>query len=150
MISFIGTNCKISFIYVGFNCKRKKVGEKMSGNLCHHGGGGGRRLMAKTILNFHFDYYYYLTPSLRRIQVSSHLCILLQAFVVAGGMFLGKYWTAIDSVETFLPGATAWTYLASLPYKTKNAVFSIIGDRLTLTGGWNMAIMAPTSEVIYC
>ena len=120
--------------------KEKKWGKKVSGNLC-------RRLMAKTILNFHFDY---LTPSLRRIQVSCHLCIPLQAFVVAGGMFIGRYWTAIDSVETFLPGATAWTYLASLPYKTKNAVFSIIGDRLTLTGGWNMAIMAPTSEVIYC
>ena len=36
----------------------------MSGNLCQYGGGGVggvRRLMAKTILNFHFDY---LTPSL--------------------------------------------------------------------------------------
>ena len=32
----------------------------MSGNLCHQGG-GGRRPMAKTILNFHFDY---LNPSL--------------------------------------------------------------------------------------
>ena len=27
--------CKIRFIYVGFNCKRKKWGKKMSGNLCH-------------------------------------------------------------------------------------------------------------------
>ena len=35
----------------------------MSGNLCHQGG-GGQRLMAKTILNFHFDY---LTPSLMTI-----------------------------------------------------------------------------------
>ena len=32
----------------------------MSGNLCHQGG-GGQRLMAKTILDFHFNY---LTPSL--------------------------------------------------------------------------------------
>ena len=39
------TKCKILFIYVGVNCKRKKWGEKM----------------AKTILNFHFDY---LIPSL--------------------------------------------------------------------------------------
>ena len=33
----------------------------MSGNFCHLGGGVGR-LIAKNILNFHFDY---LTPSLK-------------------------------------------------------------------------------------
>ena len=44
--------------------KEKKWGKKMSGNLCHQGGGGGRRLMAKTILNFHFDY---LTTSLTNL-----------------------------------------------------------------------------------
>ena len=32
---FYGTKCKIRFIYVGFNSKRKKWGKKMDGNLCH-------------------------------------------------------------------------------------------------------------------
>ena len=31
--------CKIRFIYVGFNCKRKKWGKKMSGNFAIKGGG---------------------------------------------------------------------------------------------------------------
>ena len=60
MIFFTKTKCKICFINVGFNCKRKKWGKKMSGYFAIKGGGVGR-LMAKTILNFHFDY---LTPSL--------------------------------------------------------------------------------------
>ena len=34
-LKVIFLKCKIRFIYVGFNCKRKKVGQKMSGNLCH-------------------------------------------------------------------------------------------------------------------
>ena len=51
--------CKIRFIYVGFNCKRKKWGKKMSGNFAMKGGGVGP-LMASAILNFHFDF---LTPS---------------------------------------------------------------------------------------
>ena len=50
--------CKIRFIYVGFNCKRKKWGKKMSGN----------RQMANAILNFHFDF---LTPSLICRQCNS-------------------------------------------------------------------------------
>ena len=33
MIFLTETKCKIRFIYVGFNCKRKKWGKKMSGNL---------------------------------------------------------------------------------------------------------------------
>ena len=48
--------CKIRFIYVGFNCKRKKGGEKNVWKFVPLRGGGGRRLMANTILNFHFDY----------------------------------------------------------------------------------------------
>ena len=55
------TKCKIRFIYVGFNCKRKKWGKKMSGNLCHQGGWGVGPVMANVILNFHFDYWH---PSL--------------------------------------------------------------------------------------
>ena len=39
---FTETKCKIRFIYVGVNCKRKKWGKKME---------------IMTILNFHFDYF---------------------------------------------------------------------------------------------
>ena len=58
------TKCKIRFIYVGVNCKRKKSGVKNVWKFVplRGGEGGGRRLMAKTILDFHFDY---LNPSLR-------------------------------------------------------------------------------------
>ena len=45
--------CKIRFIYVGFNCKRKKWGKKMSENLCHQGG-GGRTPNGKCHLKFPF------------------------------------------------------------------------------------------------
>ena len=56
MIFLTDTKCKIRFIYVGFNCKRKKWGKKMSGYYDHGGEGGVRGLMEKTILYFHFDY----------------------------------------------------------------------------------------------
>ena len=57
-IFFIGTKCKIHFIYIGFNCKRKKWaknGQKMSGKSAIGGGrrGGDRRLLAK-VSNFVF------------------------------------------------------------------------------------------------
>ena len=52
--------CKIRFIYVGFNCKRKKSGVKNVWKFVPLRGGVGR-LMANTILNFHFDYW---NPSL--------------------------------------------------------------------------------------
>ena len=38
MIFLTETKCKIRFIYVGVNCKRKKWGKKMSGNYDHQGG----------------------------------------------------------------------------------------------------------------
>ena len=62
--------CKIRFIYVGFNCKRKKWGKKMSGNFAIKGGGEGGvgRLMANAILNFHFDY---LNPSLSQVLTNN-------------------------------------------------------------------------------
>ena len=41
--------------------QKKKSGVKKCLEICAIKGGGGRRLMAKTILNFHFDY---LTTSL--------------------------------------------------------------------------------------
>ena len=71
--------CKIRFIYVGFNCKRKKGGQKNVWKfvLLRGGGGGGRRLMAKTILNFHFDY---LKPSLSANHYWTQLhCFWLKA-----------------------------------------------------------------------
>ena len=49
MIFFTETKCKIRFIYVGVNRKRKKWGKKME---------------IMTILNFHFDY---LKTSLMKI-----------------------------------------------------------------------------------
>ena len=56
--------CKIRFIYVGFNCKRKKSGVKKCLEILPlRGGGGGGPLMANAILNFHFDF---LNPSLIR------------------------------------------------------------------------------------
>ena len=49
--------CKIRFIYVGFNCKRKKSGVKKCLEICAiKGGGGVGPLMANAILNFHFDF----------------------------------------------------------------------------------------------
>ena len=39
LIFLTETKCKIRFIYVGFNCKRKKFGKKMSGNYDHLGEG---------------------------------------------------------------------------------------------------------------
>ena len=60
--------CKIRFIYVGFSCKRKKVGWKNVWKFCHKGGGVGR-LMANAILNFHFDF---LNTSLILFQSNSN------------------------------------------------------------------------------
>ena len=59
------TKCKIRFIHLGFNCKRKKWDKCLEIITIK---GGGRRLMEKTILNFHFDY---LNPSLNCLQDSS-------------------------------------------------------------------------------
>ena len=44
-------------MYVGFNCKKRKGGKKMSVNYVHKEGAGVRRVMEKkNILDFHFDY----------------------------------------------------------------------------------------------
>ena len=56
----------------------------------------------------------------------------LQAFVVAGGWDEHNY---LSSVLTLLPGAEAWTPLASLPRALIDARASIVGDRLRVTGG---------------
>ena len=72
---------KIRFIYVGFNCKRKKWGKKMSGNFAIKGGGVGC-LMANAILNFHFDY---LTPSLTRstLAQTNYNCMNTDTILIA-------------------------------------------------------------------
>ena len=59
------------------------------------------------------------------------LNLCLQAFLVAGGWTLGL----TSSVVTLLPGATAWTPLASLPRPLSSAQASIVGGRLRVTGG---------------
>ena len=49
------TKCKIRFIYVSFNCKRKS-GVKNDWKLCplREGAGNVRRFIENSILNFHF------------------------------------------------------------------------------------------------
>ena len=57
-----------------------------------------------------------------------------QAFVVAGGRDDG--FNRLSSVVTLLPGATAWTPLASLPRSLSLARASIVaGGRLRVVGG---------------
>ena len=59
MIFFTETKCKIRFIYVGFNCKRKTSGVKKCLEIMTIKGGGlggGLTPNGKNILNFHFDY----------------------------------------------------------------------------------------------
>ena len=53
------------------------------------------------------------------------------AFIVVGG------WgdDVLSSVETLLPGAPAWTALASLPRALTRAQASIVGGRLRVNGG---------------
>ena len=60
--------------------------------------------------------------------------INLQAFIVVGGNRDG--FGSLSSVETFLPGAAAWTpLLASLPRVLYDAQASIVGGRLRVNGG---------------
>ena len=54
-IFFTETKCKIRFVYVRFNCKRKKWGKKMDGNCVHleEGGEGSNAQWQIPLLNFH-------------------------------------------------------------------------------------------------
>ena len=79
--------CKIRFIYVGFNGKRKKSGVKKCLEICAiKGGGGGGGQMAKTILNFNFDYL--TTPLieggayLNSTSYVAHYCYVLYFLVI--------------------------------------------------------------------
>ena len=72
--------CKIRFIYVGFNCKRKKSGVKNVWKFVPlRGGEGVGRLMANAILHFHFDY---LKASLRWYNVLLKLSVMRSGLVV--------------------------------------------------------------------
>ena len=69
-----------------------------------------------------------------------------QAFVVAGGLNESNY---LSSVVTLLPGATAWTPLASLPRGLTAARASIVaGGRLRVVGGKDDS-SSRRSEVIF-
>ena len=58
----------------------------------------------------------------------------LQGFVVAGG----EEWNnLLSSVLTLLPGASAWTPLASLPRALSSARASIVGGKIRVTGGYD-------------
>ena len=58
----------------------------------------------------------------------------MQDFLVAGG-YDGSTDQLLSSVLTLLPGATAWTPLASLPRALDGARASIVGGRLRVNGG---------------
>ena len=57
----------------------------------------------------------------------------VQAFVVAGG---SEGFNPLSSVLTLLPGAWAWTPLASLPHPLGAVQASIVGGRLRVNGGF--------------
>ena len=59
----------------------------------------------------------------------------MQAFVVAGGH--DGSGSSLSSVLTLLPGATAWTPLASLPRALAYARASVVGGKLRVTGGYD-------------
>ena len=70
----------------------------------------------------------------------------LQAFVVAGGYTHTDGYNYLSSVLTLLPGAPAWTPLASLPRALGYARASIVGGKIRVTGGYERG--ASRSEVM--
>ena len=68
-----------------------------------------------------------------------------QALVVVGGRD-GSY-NFLSSGLTLLPGATAWTPIASLPRTLVGARASIVGGRIRVNGGYDGGI-SPRSEVM--
>ena len=63
---------------------------------------------------------------------SNHSFEHIQAFIVAGG---ASDDSMVTSVITLLPGAQAWTPLASLPRALFDVEASIVGGKIRLTGG---------------
>ena len=59
----------------------------------------------------------------------------MQAYIVAGGYDRPNGYIDLSSVLTLLPGATAWTPLASLPRVLDGARALIVGGRLMVNGG---------------
>ena len=59
----------------------------------------------------------------------------MQAYLVAGGFESSFSSFSLSSVLTLLPGATAWTPIASLPRGLWRAGASIVGGRLRVNGG---------------
>ena len=71
----------------------------------------------------------------------------MQAFIVAGGL-RGEFGEFDASVLILLPGATAWTTIASLPHKLMRARASVVGGRMRVTGGWSgSGLLGYRSEV---
>ena len=64
--------------------------------------------------------------------------------MVAGGV----NGSTISSVLTLLPGATAWTPLASLPHTLGWAQASIIGGKMRVVGGVGGDVYSYRSEVV--
>ena len=60
---------------------------------------------------------------------------IFQAFVVAGGR--KDISNILSSVLTLLPGAEAWTSLASLPRPLTAARASVVGGKIRLVGGYD-------------
>ena len=59
-----------------------------------------------------------------------------QALVVAGGTDRrGTELIYLSSVRMLIPGAAAWTPIASLPKPLKGPRASIVGDKIRLSGG---------------
>ena len=58
----------------------------------------------------------------------------VQAFIVAGGFDDSS---VFSSVLTLVPGATAWTQLASLPRPLYRARASIVAGKVRVTGGFD-------------
>ena len=57
-----------------------------------------------------------------------------QALVVVGGLDGSD--NILSSALTLLPGATAWTPIASLPRALSHARASIVGGRIRVNGGY--------------
>ena len=73
---------------------------------------------------------------------------IFQAYIVAGGTGVANY----ASVLTLLPGAQAWTPLASLPRTLFDARASIVEGKMRLTGGRSYGPShrsEPQTEVIF-
>ena len=84
-------------------------------------------------------------PSSGVILDLDHFLKYFQALVVAGGEDGSN--RDPTSVLTLLPGATAWTYLASLPRSLTAAMASIVGGRLRVVSGYDNSKVRPVGHI---